>query len=126
MRISRVGLVLLLGVGLATLAHCGSTSECLRYSDCDQGLTCAAGHCVPPAGPTGDDAGDAAASDAMTPDADAPADVAFDAVNDDADASSDGSTEASDAPTDATPDGEDAADAADASDAAVQDAADEG
>jgi hypothetical protein len=33
------------GIGLA---HCAAPTNCLRYSDCSDGLTCAAGKCVPP------------------------------------------------------------------------------
>jgi hypothetical protein len=37
-----------LGIG-GLLTRCGAPSTCLRYSDCAQGLTCAAGKCVAPA-----------------------------------------------------------------------------
>jgi hypothetical protein len=30
------------------LAHCSPPTNCLRYSDCGDGLTCAGGKCVPP------------------------------------------------------------------------------
>ncbi len=42
------------GLGLAL--HCGPSQDCLRFSDCADGLTCASGRCVPPPGPasTGD------------------------------------------------------------------------
>ncbi len=42
------------------LWSCGSSSTCLRYSDCDQGLTCYDGACVVPGHDTsdgGDDGG---------------------------------------------------------------------
>jgi hypothetical protein len=48
-------------LGMAT--GCGESSACLRYSDCDPGLTCAYGSCVLPpveesdSGATGDDSG---------------------------------------------------------------------
>ena len=49
----------LIGLAMATTLvavwNCGSSSTCLRYSDCDQGLTCANGLCVIAGG--GDDGG---------------------------------------------------------------------
>ena len=51
----RMSLAILFLVGAAT--GCGAGSDCLRYSDCDPGLTCAYGHCVaPPAQAPGDGA----------------------------------------------------------------------
>jgi hypothetical protein len=49
----------LAAVVAALLAACGAESgDCLRYSDCSQGLTCAAGHCVvPPAAASDSDGG---------------------------------------------------------------------
>ena len=48
MRISeRRGLVALaMAAALGAVWNCGSSTTCLRYSDCDQGLTCANGLCV--------------------------------------------------------------------------------
>ena len=37
--------------------NCLSGDECLRYSDCSDGLTCAFGKCVVPAPQTGDEGG---------------------------------------------------------------------
>jgi hypothetical protein len=55
---------------LVATAGCGAGSgDCLRYSDCSEGLTCAAGRCVapppstPPDGATGDDGGLGTTSD---------------------------------------------------------------
>jgi hypothetical protein len=97
--------------------NCGTPGECLRYSDCDQGLTCARGHCVPP--PSSDDAGEDAETDAAEAAADAsaiesgtPGTVAESGTTDDTGAAtpdsasepeggSDAATEGS-APTDAT------------------------
>jgi hypothetical protein len=42
---------------LAAVWNCGSSTTCLRYSDCNQGLTCANGLCVI-AGDGDGDAGD--------------------------------------------------------------------
>ena len=42
----------LMGVAFAMLAaaHCGAAGTCVRFSDCDPGMTCgAAGECVPAA-----------------------------------------------------------------------------
>jgi hypothetical protein len=49
------------GALLVVAFQCGPTPDCLRFSDCAEGLTCAAGKCVPPAGQGGGD--DAAAGD---------------------------------------------------------------
>ncbi len=38
------GLVL----GVASVANCSAPTNCLRFSDCGDGLTCAYGKCVPP------------------------------------------------------------------------------
>lgn len=54
---ARLAMALLLGAA----AGCGASSgDCLRYSDCDPGLTCAFGHCV---APPSQYSADAAASD---------------------------------------------------------------
>lgn len=57
-----------------SLTHCVSPTNCLRYSDCDEGLTCAYGRCVVPMPPSeggtdsapevGDGGGEIAAADA--------------------------------------------------------------
>lgn len=53
-------LALIVGTGLAlSLWHCSLNGECLRYSDCGDGLTCAAGKCVIPASAVGDASADA-------------------------------------------------------------------
>ncbi len=44
-KVSRLGVIAVV-VG-ATIA-CGEPGDCLRYSDCAAGLTCADGKCVPP------------------------------------------------------------------------------
>jgi len=44
-------------------AGCGDPGDCLRYSDCDQGLTCAYGHCVVPPMPDAADDGEVAGDD---------------------------------------------------------------
>jgi hypothetical protein len=46
------GFAALLAVLGVTLAHCVSPTNCLRYSDCDEGLTCAYGRCVVPMPPS--------------------------------------------------------------------------
>jgi hypothetical protein len=53
-----IGLALV--TSLVAMWSCGSSSTCLRYSDCDQGLTCANGLCVIAGGDGdgGDDGGD--------------------------------------------------------------------
>jgi len=45
---SKLGSFVLAVVVVAALTGCGAPSTCLRYSDCAQGLTCAAGKCVIP------------------------------------------------------------------------------
>jgi hypothetical protein len=51
----------LIGLAMATTLvavwNCGSSSTCLRYSDCDQGLTCANGLCVVAGDDDGGDGG---------------------------------------------------------------------
>ena len=42
----RIAGLLVVGVLATVAAHCGAVGECLRYSDCGDGLTCSAGHCV--------------------------------------------------------------------------------
>ncbi len=42
----RIARLLVVGILAAVAAHCGAVGECLRYSDCGDGLTCSAGHCV--------------------------------------------------------------------------------
>jgi hypothetical protein len=42
----RIAGLLFVGVLATVAAHCGAVGECLRYSDCGDGLTCSAGHCV--------------------------------------------------------------------------------
>ncbi len=48
-RSGRSGVAVLLGCGLAllTLVRCAPTESCLRLSDCDIGMTCTAGACMP-------------------------------------------------------------------------------
>ncbi len=59
----RRALSALLMIGsLAAVWNCGSSTTCLRYSDCNQGLTCANGLCVI-AGDGDGDAGDGGATD---------------------------------------------------------------
>lgn len=72
-------------VALGLALHCGPTQDCLRYSDCADGLTCAAGRCVPPPAPEeGDGSGkpgesaDAAAEAASYPYPDAASDAGED------------------------------------------------
>ena len=62
MRFATIAISLLVGGA----AGCGAGTDCMRYSDCDQGLTCAYGHCVlPPSQDPGDTTiGDDAASSA--------------------------------------------------------------
>lgn len=55
MRISSP-LVVAVAVSLIALASCTSTGECVRYTDCDDGFTCAYGRCVVPPASSGDDA----------------------------------------------------------------------
>jgi hypothetical protein len=62
MRISKrtiVGGIVIACCAFAT-ANCEPPGDCLRNSDCDQGLACSAGHCVVPT----PSAGDASESDA--------------------------------------------------------------
>jgi len=60
---------------VALAAHCSAGGECLRYSDCGDGLTCSDGRCVAPSGGADAsldaeaDGGDASSADAMTTDA---------------------------------------------------------
>ncbi len=64
-RIATIAITLLVGAA----AGCGASTDCMRYSDCDEGLTCAYGHCVfPPSqdpgdGASGDDAESAETGD---------------------------------------------------------------
>jgi hypothetical protein len=44
-------------------AGCGDPGDCLRYTDCDQGLTCAYGHCVLPPMPDAADDGEVTGDD---------------------------------------------------------------
>lgn len=97
-------------VGLVTaLAHCGpGPTACLRYTDCDPGLTCAYGHCVYP--PVASDASlDAPASsglsEASTGDDSAPASDDSGASGDDSISTGDDSSASGD---DSTPSGDDA------------------
>lgn len=46
----------LLTLAAVAVVACGEAGECLRFSDCDQGLTCAFGHCVLPPPPETDGA----------------------------------------------------------------------
>jgi hypothetical protein len=82
-------------LAIATVRCSPGPTRCLRYSDCDPGLTCAYGHCVyPPV-----DVGDGSAPEASTFDAGVLADAAVadeptdDASTDDADDADDASTE---------------------------------
>ncbi len=53
--------------------RCGpGPTRCLRYSDCDPGLTCAYGHCVFPPPPASDAAGVEAAASTQDAGPDAP------------------------------------------------------
>ncbi|MEO8799410.1 MAG: hypothetical protein ABI551_16080 [Polyangiaceae bacterium] len=63
---SRITIGLLFaGFALAALGtNCLSGDECLRYSDCSEGLTCAFGKCVVP--PAQDDEGGAASEGGST------------------------------------------------------------
>ncbi len=59
LRAALVALALVAG-GASSAGACG-TADCLRFSDCSDGLTCADGHCVEPPPPeTGDGASDTA------------------------------------------------------------------
>jgi hypothetical protein len=49
---------------IAVVLHCAPADECLRFSDCAEGLTCAAGHCVAPPAMSGDGGADSAVGDA--------------------------------------------------------------
>jgi hypothetical protein len=56
----------------AAFVRCGpGPKDCLRYSDCDPGLTCAYGRCVYPPAPDSGEAGSAAVSSADAADVDA-------------------------------------------------------
>jgi hypothetical protein len=103
--------VVALFAGLASLAlHCAAKDTCIRYSDCDEGLTCARGHCLPP---PGGDSGLDAALEGAAPDggaAEAGGDVAVSETGapDGSDGSTDSTTgtmDAGDATIDATVDG---------------------
>jgi len=48
----------LLALAAVADAACGAAGECLRFSDCDPGLTCAYGQCVVPPPPDTDAAAD--------------------------------------------------------------------
>ena len=95
-----LAMALLFGV---PLAHCDLSGSCLRFSDCNDGLTCAAGKCVPP--PADGGVEDGASADAPPPAADvtvappASCDDAGGAACDDGSGGEGGSTQAS---TDAT------------------------
>lgn len=85
----------------ASVVNCSPPTNCLRFSDCDDGLTCAYGKCVPPPIALPDsgseEGGSVLPEDAggSTPPADASArDAARDAVGD---ASSDSETGRGDA-----------------------------
>lgn len=66
-------------VALAALvAHCGAEGECLRYSDCADGLTCSSGRCIDPDATDQEAAADGP-SDAADASVDAPADSTSDA-----------------------------------------------
>jgi hypothetical protein len=57
-----IAIVTALALTLTAGVDCGgSSTECLRYSDCTSGLTCAAGKCVapPPQAPSDDGSADA-------------------------------------------------------------------
>lgn len=59
-----VGVVACLGAPLLVW-NCAVPGQCLRYSDCNQGLTCAAGKCVvPPTADASDEADAAMEADA--------------------------------------------------------------
>jgi hypothetical protein len=48
-------------------AGCGAESgDCVRYSDCADGLTCAAGKCVVPPAPPSSSGGNSSSSSSMT------------------------------------------------------------
>jgi hypothetical protein len=105
---------------LCLMTQCGTSGDCLRYSDCDQGLTCAAGHCVAPP-MSGDDGG----ADATADGDDASFESSVDAPGFDG---SDAATEAAlDAPIEADAFDDSALDSTtDGADSGSQDAADEG
>lgn len=104
-------LSVLIGLGVATA--CRPPDECIRFSDCDEGLTCAEGRCVVPANtpdPLLDGSVDADSDASLDADADADVDGGADASE--LDSGSDGDAEghadaetASDAATDAPADG---------------------
>jgi hypothetical protein len=99
-------------VGLAfVLAHCSPPTNCLRYSDCSDGLTCAAGKCVPPPASVSDSGDDALVPEDVgvvsEPDGDstvvdAALDTAADSADDGATSTDDAPTVGEDAPSDAT------------------------
>ncbi len=67
-------------LALATVRCSPGPTRCLRYSDCDPGLTCAYGHCVFP--PVAE--GDGAVLEASTSDAGVVAEAAVDEASDEA------------------------------------------
>lgn len=109
------------GVALSCLAHCGRGDDCVRHSDCGDGLTCVEGHCTAP-GPAEPVIVPPSVNDASPPGADAAAVVDAAAV----DASELDAGDAGDASaTGDAGDGNDASEPMDASDAGdAQDPAD--
>ncbi len=98
---SRITIGLLFaGFALAALGtNCLSGDECLRYSDCSEGLTCAFGKCVVP--PAQDDEGGVSEGGSATTDSGAPSTDSGSTTNDSG-STSDASNDAGDASADAS------------------------
>lgn len=93
-------------VGLGVASACRPPDECIRFSDCDEGLTCADGRCVVPGNspdPSLDGSADADI-DAADADIDAGQDAADLDAGTDADAEGDADVDGADAESDAAAD----------------------
>ena len=95
----RILALLVVGTLAALAAHCSAGGECLRYSDCADGLTCTDGRCVAPAAEAGEEAetdgGDASSADGA-PDAGSDSEPTADAATHDGGASTDAAADARD------------------------------